>query len=47
MLYRASVKPPEGCSQALPAAMLALHRRLKAVFDPHRILNRGRLHPDL
>ena len=24
-----------------------LHRRLKAAFDPHHILNRGRLYPDL
>ncbi|MDE2261739.1 MAG: glycolate oxidase subunit GlcE [Gammaproteobacteria bacterium] len=47
MLYRASVKPPEGSFAPLPAAMLALHQRLKAVFDPHRIFNRGRLHPDL
>ena len=47
MLYRARVKPPEGCFQPLPPAMLALHHRLKAVFDPHRIFNRGRLYPDL
>lgn len=47
MLYRASVKPPEGCFQPLPPAMLSLHRRLKAAFDPQGIFNRGRLHPDL
>ncbi|MEP7042374.1 MAG: glycolate oxidase subunit GlcE [Dokdonella sp.] len=29
------------------APMLALHRRLKAEFDPRGILNRGRLHPEL
>lgn len=46
-LYRAPVKPPEGSFQPLPPAMLALHRRLKAAFDPHRIFNRGRLYPDL
>jgi glycolate oxidase FAD binding subunit len=47
MLYRASVKPTEGCFQPLPPAMLSLHRRLKAAFDPQGIFNRGRLHPDL
>ena len=47
MLYRAPVRPPEGCFQPLHPAMLALHQRLKAAFDPHRIFNRGRLHPDL
>ena len=31
----------------LPAPMLALHARLKQVFDPHRILNRGRMYADL
>ena len=47
MLYRAALKPPEGPFQPLSAAMLALHQRLKAAFDPHGIFNRGRLHPDL
>jgi glycolate oxidase FAD binding subunit len=47
MLYRAPVKPPEGAFQPLSPAMLALHKRLKSAFDPHRIFNRGRLHPDL
>ncbi|HZT01370.1 MAG TPA: glycolate oxidase subunit GlcE [Steroidobacteraceae bacterium] len=47
MLYRASVKPAQGCFQPLPPAMLSLHRRLKAAFDPQGIFNRGRLHPDL
>ncbi|MEP7328951.1 MAG: FAD-linked oxidase C-terminal domain-containing protein, partial [Betaproteobacteria bacterium] len=27
----------------LSDAMLALHRQLKSVFDPHGILNRGRM----
>jgi glycolate oxidase FAD binding subunit len=31
----------------LPGPMLALHERLKQVFDPHRILNRGRLYAQL
>ena len=31
----------------LDAATAALHKRLKAAFDPHAILNRGRLYPDL
>jgi glycolate oxidase FAD binding subunit len=30
----------------LPASLLALHRRLKAAFDPHGILNPGRMYPD-
>jgi glycolate oxidase FAD binding subunit len=47
LLYRGPRQPPQGCFQPLPPAMLALHQRLKAVFDPYRICNRGRLHPDL
>jgi len=47
LLYRAAAKPPAGCFQPLPPGMLALHRRLKAAFDPHGIFNPGRLHPDL
>ena len=31
----------------LPAPLLALHRRLKAAFDPQRILNPGRMYRDL
>lgn len=31
----------------LPAALLTLHQRLKAQFDPHGLFNRGRLHPEL
>lgn len=46
-LYRTPVRPPEGPFQPLSAAMLTVHKRLKAVFDPAGILNRGRLHPDL
>jgi glycolate oxidase FAD binding subunit len=46
-LYRASAKPPAGAFQALSPAMLSLHKRLKAAFDPHGIFNRGRLYPDL
>ena len=33
--------------QALPPQVLALHQRLKHVFDPHGILNRGRMYPEL
>lgn len=33
--------------QPLPAGLLALHRRLKRAFDPHGILNAGRLYPDI
>jgi glycolate oxidase FAD binding subunit len=32
--------------QALDPALLALHKRLKAAFDPRGILNPGRLHPE-
>ena len=45
--YRASLKMPEGSFQALPPAMLRLHERLKAAFDPGGIFNRGRLYPQL
>ena len=31
----------------LAAPLLAIHRRLKDEFDPARIFNRGRLHPEL
>jgi glycolate oxidase FAD binding subunit len=47
MLYRGPVRPPEGPFQPLSAAMLALHRRLKAALDPQLIFNPGRLYPDL
>jgi glycolate oxidase FAD binding subunit len=46
MRYRAPLKT-EGSFAPLPPAMLALHRRLKAAFDPRGIFNRGRLYPDL
>ncbi|MGH8296398.1 MAG: glycolate oxidase subunit GlcE [Steroidobacteraceae bacterium] len=46
-LYRAPVKPPEGAFQPLSSAMLSIHKRLKAAFDPDGLFNRGRLHPDL
>ncbi|HEY7888779.1 MAG TPA: glycolate oxidase subunit GlcE [Steroidobacteraceae bacterium] len=46
-LYRARVNPPEGTFQPLLPAMLLLHKRLKAVFDPQGILNRGRIYPAL
>jgi glycolate oxidase FAD binding subunit len=42
-LYRAKDKSA-GTFQPLPAPMLALHERLKQVFDPHRILNPGRMY---
>jgi FAD/FMN-containing dehydrogenase len=31
----------------LSPAMLSLHQRLKAAFDPQGIFNRDRLYPDL
>ena len=33
--------------QPLSSAMLALHQRLKQAFDPHGILNPGRIYPEL
>jgi glycolate oxidase FAD binding subunit len=33
--------------QPLAPPLLALHQRLKSVFDPHGILNRGRLYPEV
>jgi glycolate dehydrogenase FAD-binding subunit len=35
-----------GAFAPLDATALTLHRRLKAAFDPHGILNRGRLYPE-
>lgn len=46
-LYRAPVKPPEGPFQPLSPALLSVHKRLKAAFDPYGIFNRGRLYPGL
>ena len=33
--------------QPLPPSILSLHQRLKHAFDPHGILNRGRMYPEL
>jgi glycolate oxidase FAD binding subunit len=41
-LYRGADKSA-GAFQPLPAPMVALHERLKQVFDPQHVLNRGRL----
>lgn len=35
-----------GVFQPLPAAMMAIHRKLKQALDPAGIFNRGRLYPD-
>lgn len=43
-LYRAQDKSP-GVFQPLAPAMAGLHERLKRTFDPHGILNHGRLYP--
>jgi len=45
-LFRAEQRET-GPFAPLDATTLALHSRLKATFDPQRILNRGRLHPAL
>jgi glycolate oxidase FAD binding subunit len=42
-LFRAGDKSI-GVFDPLPAPLLAIHRRLKAEFDPHRILNPGRMY---
>ena len=44
-LFRATDKSA-GAFAPLTATMQALHQRLKAAFDPHGILNRGRLYPE-
>jgi len=49
VLYRAaeSQRCREGAFAPLSPALLALHRRLKKSFDPHGILNPGRLYGEL
>ncbi|UCV09095.1 glycolate oxidase subunit GlcE [Dechloromonas denitrificans] len=49
VLYRApeSLRCREGAFAPLSPALLALHRRLKKTFDPHGILNPGRLYAEL
>ena len=44
-LFRAPAKNGTGFAE-LEATLLGLHRKLKATFDPHGILNRGRLFAD-
>lgn len=48
-LWRASdaTKARHGVFAPLSAPLMAIHRRLKAEFDPDRLFNRGRLYPDL
>ncbi len=36
-----------GVFQPLPPALMKIHGELKREFDPHGILNRGRMYPDL
>lgn len=49
VLFRAaeSARCREGCFAPLAPPALALHRRLKKVFDPHAIFNPGRLYAEL
>lgn len=49
VLFRApeSMRCGEGAFAPLSAAVLALHRRLKKVFDPQGIFNPGRLYAEL
>ena len=44
-LFRSADKSA-GAFHPLTATLQALHQRLKAAFDPHGILNRGRLYPE-
>ena len=44
-LFRAGDKSA-GVLHPLTATLQTLHQRLKAAFDPHGILNRGRLYPE-
>lgn len=48
-LWRASdaLKSQYGVFTPLSAPSMAIHRRLKAEFDPDRLFNRGRLYPEL
>jgi glycolate oxidase FAD binding subunit len=42
MLFRSTEKSGDVFAP-LSEAMLTLHRQLKSAFDPHGILNRGRM----
>jgi glycolate oxidase FAD binding subunit len=44
-LFRA-IDKSSGVFQPLTASVHALHARLKSAFDPHGVLNRGRLYPE-
>ena len=48
-LWRAAddVKAQHGVFTPLSPALLAIHRRLKAEFDPHGLFNPGRMYPEL
>ncbi|MBL8399174.1 MAG: glycolate oxidase subunit GlcE [Candidatus Accumulibacter sp.] len=41
-----ALKAAIGVFQPLSAPLLRIHRRLKTAFDPHGVLNHGRLYPD-
>ena len=45
-LFRAQDKGV-GVFAPLSAPLAAIHKRLKASFDPHCVFNPGRLYPDL
>ncbi|MBW7900882.1 MAG: glycolate oxidase subunit GlcE [Rhodocyclaceae bacterium] len=47
-LFRGSeaLKAAAGAFQPLPPALLQIHRRLKAAFDPQGVFNPGRMYPD-
>ena len=45
VLFRGGDKTA-GVFQPLPAPLMAIHKRLKAAFDPRGVFNPGRLYPD-
>ncbi|MEO8812931.1 MAG: glycolate oxidase subunit GlcE [Caulobacteraceae bacterium] len=45
-LFRGA-EPGEDVFEPLPAPLMALHKRIKAVFDPAGVLNPGRMYEDL
>lgn len=47
LFYASATVNKPAVFQPLQPALMALHRRIKQAFDPHRILNPGRLYPDL
>lgn len=45
-LFRGRTRQGETVFTPLPSALLAIHQRLKDTFDPHHVLNVGRMYAD-